>query len=327
MRQPKRTQLIEHLPLQFPFSVHVFSSYYCNFRCNYCVHSLSEQELASADFKRQMMPFEIYRRAIDEIAGFSIKPKALIFAGHGEPLTHPNIADMVAYAKRHGAAERIEIVTNGSLLSESLSDELIGAGIDRLRVSLQGITSDDYERVCGMDIDFTRFLENIKYFYSNKRNTNLFVKVIDTALKTPDGGDEFHKIFDPISDTAVVEHLFPFVEQIDHAKIGGELIYTKHGDKRVSHVDICAMPFYMLVILPNGDVTCCCSIKPPIVFGSVIDSSLKDIWDGGIRRDFLRLLIQSRGANSVCAKCTVPDYGMQDGDYLDEYKEKLLNLL
>jgi radical SAM protein with 4Fe4S-binding SPASM domain len=320
---PPRVPLIEHLPLAAPFSVHIFSSYYCNFSCNYCIHGLNKAQQQKAHFQKQSMSIEIFQKAIDGISGFATRPKAIIFAGHGEPLTNPVLAEMVRYAKEKDVVERVEIVTNGSLLTPVLSAQLIAAGLDRLRVSLQGLNADDYKRVCGIPVDFSALMSNLAYFYKNKGNTDVFVKIIDIAMGNDGSEEQFHELFDSICDTAAIEYLFPFIDQIDHKTLGGALANTKHGDASARRVDICAMPFYMQVVLPNGDVTGCCAIQPPAVFGNVNETPLAKIWNSDAHICFLRAQIAGRKASHVCSGCTVPDYGMQQGDHLDIYKENL----
>ena len=326
MNIPTRTTLIDQLPLAFPMSVHIFPSYYCNFRCNYCVHSLSAEQLREMDFVKRIMPFETYERAVSEFAKQPAPLKALIFAGHGEPLTCPQIADMVKLAKRHNIAGRVEIVTNASLLTREMSDALIDAGLDRMRISLQGCDADAYKRVCGVDVDFNEFVANIEYFYRQKRETDLYVKIIDIALDEQNDEGKFHKIFDNISDTAVVEHLYPFIRLIDHDTLGGDLTLGKDTGQKAMSVNICAMPFYMAVIMPDGDVGGCCAVEAPVIFGNILRESFSDIWNGGTRRKFLRLQIGGRRQNKYCAGCNSPDYGTHDADYLDKYSDKLIDL-
>jgi MoaA/NifB/PqqE/SkfB family radical SAM enzyme len=54
----------------------------------------------------------------------------VFFGGFGEPLLLPNIAEMVAQAK--AVAGKVELITNGILLTEQRSRELIEAGLDTL---------------------------------------------------------------------------------------------------------------------------------------------------------------------------------------------------
>ncbi|WP_294471605.1 radical SAM protein [uncultured Intestinimonas sp.] len=317
----KRLELGEQIPLSGPFSLHIFPAFYCNFRCNYCLYSLSEEALAEKQFHRQMMDFSVYQKAIDDALQFVHKLKALIFAGHGEPLIHPRIADMVAYAEQKNAAERTEIVTNGSLLTPELSDALIAAGLKRLRVSIQGTDAGQYEKTCGVTVDFEKLVENLGYFYHHKRDTEVCIKIIDCALDGEDGEKKFRRIFSPIADITAIEYAIPFVKEIDYSNLNSLSGRCKQGNLR--HSTICAMPFYMLVVYPDGQVCPCCSTDVPCFWGSVQDASLLDIWNSGTRKEFLKQQLDGVQGIPVCGQCSVPAFGLQDGDYLDPYVQQL----
>jgi radical SAM protein with 4Fe4S-binding SPASM domain len=312
-----RVELYKYLPLETPFSLHVFPIHKCNFKCKYCLHSLSDIKLKDMKFKKETMSFNIFQKAIDGLINF-IKPlKSLIIAGHGEPLLHPDITEMVAYAKKSNITERVEIVTNGSLLNKLLSDKLINAGLDRLRVSLQGLDSDAYKTTSGIKIDFNKFVDNLEYFYKNKKITNVYIKIIDMALHEDE--NKFYNIFNSISDFSAIEYTIPFVKEIDVSNYS-DLNRAKQGHK-VKPTRICSMPFYMLVLLPSGDVTGCCAVTPPVIYGSIKDDTLKNIWNNRIRFEFLKTQINNRWDNKVCKDCAVPNYGLQLGDELDPHIE------
>ena len=313
-----RTALHQVLPLASPFSLHVYPSFYCNFRCGYCLHSLDGDALERKGFRRQYMDFSLYQKAVDDAANAGWKLKALIFAGHGEPLLHRRIADMVAYAKDKGIAERTEIVTNASLLTQELSDALIDAGLDRLRVSIQGTTSEAYRKTSGVNLDFERFVEQLRYFYEHKRNTDVYIKIIDVALKGADDQKCFEETFRPVSDMVAIEHAIPFVPEIDLGELSGE---SKQGGDMRS--DVCSMPFYMLVLYPNGDGLPCCSTEVPIAFGNARQDSLAHIWQSKQRTAFLIRQLGGVKNIPVCSSCSVPSFGLQEGDRLDGYQDRL----
>ena len=315
-----RADLHEVLPLASPFSLHVYPSFYCNFRCGYCLHSLDRDELERKGFRRQYMDYSLYQKAVDDVANAGWKLKALLFAGHGEPLLHRRIADMVAYAKEQDVAERTEIVTNASLLTRKLSDALIDAGLDRLRVSIQGTTSEAYRKTSGANLDFAQFVEQLRYFYEHKRNTDVYIKIIDVALNSVGDQKRFEEIFRPVADTVAIEHAIPFVPEIDLGELSGE---SKQGGDM--HSDVCSMPFYMLVLYPNGDVLPCCSTEVPIVFGNAKQDNLAHIWHS--KRHTAFLIRQLGGVKSipVCSSCNVPSFGLQEGDRLDGYQDRLRN--
>jgi len=56
-------------------------------------------------------------------------------------MINKDIPVMVKMAKDAEIAERVEIISNGSLLDKTMSDRLIEAGLDTLRISLQGLNS------------------------------------------------------------------------------------------------------------------------------------------------------------------------------------------
>jgi MoaA/NifB/PqqE/SkfB family radical SAM enzyme len=90
------------------------------------------------------MSGKTFDRIIEGLNSFSPKP-TVFFGGFGEPLFHPKIVNMVARAKALGTT--VELITNGTLLTQEMSRQLIGAGLDMLWVSLDGATPESYADV------------------------------------------------------------------------------------------------------------------------------------------------------------------------------------
>lgn len=318
----ERVELYEQLPLETPFSVHIFPIYICNFKCKYCLHAMSNEELQEKGFRKETMSFETYKKAIDDIKQYDSKLKALIFAGHGEPLLHKDICKMVKYAKDNDVADRIEIVTNASLISKEMADGLIEAGVDRLKISIQGTNSEKYKDVSQYDLNYDEFLSNLKYFYDNKKHTQVYVKIIDIALEGKDDEEKFKAMFGPVADDVNIEYAIPFIKELDDSVYNKEFDKCKQGNIKKSQ--ICSMPFYMQVVAPSGDILPCCSTDVPIVLGNIHKNSIKEIWEGKTENNFLKLMLKDKNLNPTCKACCVPDYGLQAGDYLDDCREELL---
>ena len=321
MSNTKRTQLYKSLPLDTPFALHVFPSFYCNFRCSYCLHSLDAIQLEKKGFERQFMDMQTYEKLMTDVLEFRDNIKALIFAGHGEPLLNKDIPRMVEMAKRSGKFGRTEIVTNGYGLTKGMSDALIDAGLDRLRVSLQGVSSEKYREISGVDVSVDDIEDKLRYFYVKKKETEVYVKIIDIALNGDGDEKKFYERFRAVSDIAAVEYAIPFVDEIDYTGMGDLSGKTKMGGKKKS--EICSMPFYMLVVNPNGDVVPCCATQPPIVFGNISESSLKEVWDGEFRKIILKRHLGGVKKIPICKNCSVPEFGLQEGDYLDGHEKEL----
>jgi MoaA/NifB/PqqE/SkfB family radical SAM enzyme len=70
---------------------------------------------------------------------------ALFFGGYGEPLLHPEILPMIAQGKAVGSS--VELITNGTLLTEEICQRLIELRLDRLWISLDGTTEEEFRSV------------------------------------------------------------------------------------------------------------------------------------------------------------------------------------
>lgn len=234
----KRVELYKALPLDTPFSVQVSPSNHCNFKCKYCLHALPENILAKKNFRREFMDFSLFKKLVDDIACFSRKIKALVLVGYGEPLLHKNIVDMVDYAKRRDIADRVEIVTNGAMLTKEMSDGLINAGLDSLKISIQGVDGDAYRATMGRKFDFDKFIAQLKYFFDHRRHTKINCKIIDVAFRTKDEESEFRRIFNPVCDETTIECETPIIREAENKS---DFSTTRYG-MTIKKVNICPPP-------------------------------------------------------------------------------------
>lgn len=320
----KRSKLHQHIPLAVPYAVQIFPIYACNLRCEYCIHSLPVERRGFIS-ECTSMDLNLYKKAIDDLSHFGQKIKMLRFAAMGEPLLHPQIAEMVQYAKLKNIAESVEIVTNGVLLTSELSLSLIDAGLDRLRISLEGLSSEAYLEHCNRSIDYNLFYKNLEYFYFNKRNTSVYIKIIDYMLHSEDDERNFFQSFSPISDEIAIEHLTPTIDQIDYHAIDDHTDFTlSQNGIALTDAKICPMPFYFMQINPDGAVVPCCSTKYPTIFGNIKEDTVKNIWNGQAFRQFrYQMLSGTHSVCSTCGQCNLYLYGLNPEDYLDPYADVL----
>ncbi|PIU32863.1 MAG: radical SAM protein [Syntrophobacteraceae bacterium CG07_land_8_20_14_0_80_61_8] len=321
----QRRELRQWLPLTTPFALHLFPSHYCNFRCAYCVHGLPADKIRSMGSKKTIMDVNLFEKCITDVLNFPERLQVLIFAGWGEPLTHPNIVEMVELAKRNDVAKRIEIVSNGAMLTNDLSKKLIEAGLDRIRISIQGLDSVRCSDVAGVNVNFESLLDNIRYFHANRKNARIFVKTVDAAVPTDADRQIFHGIFEGICDEIAVEQVIPVIKGIDHSRFGSEFNKRHCGGLAVP-VAVCPFPFYMSVVHPDGSYAPCCSSELPLPLGNVGDTSITEIWNGeALWRFRVTHLKGTRGGATLCRRCPRPQYDIQEGDDLDPYAGELLS--
>ena len=296
----KRTTLAKALPLVTPLVLQIFPIYACNFTCKYCTFSIPRNKRGFISDKI-MMDFDLLKKCVDEMALFPHKIKTLRFVGMGEPLLHPRIADMVKYAVDKKVAEKVEILTNGSLLTPKLADALISTGLSRLVISIQGTSGKKYQEVSHINLDFNQFVQNIKYFYDHKTKTIIHIKIIDIALEGDRDKKRFFKIFGDVCDTIGIEYASPIFPGVEYNKELSGRPLTQFGLK-VSDVLVCPQPFFTLQINPDGKVVPCYSVTYPAILGDCNKQTLQQIWNREPYRQFRRKMLD--GVTNVCELCS-----------------------
>ncbi|GHV47005.1 radical SAM protein [Synergistales bacterium] len=323
-RKMPRVELYEHLPLDMPFTVQFLPSSKCNFRCSYCWQSLTDKQLEDINFRRNKMDLTLYKRAIDAFVAAGWSLRQIIFTGWGEPLTHPDIASMIKYTKERLKGCVVDLITNAVLLSPEISYALVSAGLDRLRVSIQGTSAEKYKEICGTEIDFSVFLRNLQWFYAHQGETKTYITIISAALEDDSDEKKFFDMFSPLGDIVDVRPIIPTESRIDYSKFGKSMDRTFSG-YAYKNVKVCSRPFFEIIVDPDGDVLpCCLPNAKTLSFGSIKEQDIADIWNGDIRKKFLRQLLTDRTVNPICAKCQIPSYGLQPGDFLDDHASELL---
>ncbi|MGB4802102.1 MAG: radical SAM protein, partial [Anaerolineae bacterium] len=139
-----------HRPLTHLARIYVEPTIYCNLDCITCLRNVWDERLG------RMKP-ATFDRILEGIR--AVEPRPLVFfGGIGEPLFHPQLADMVARTKALGAT--VELITNGTLLNDKKARELIEAGLDVIWISIDGATPESYADV-RLGAELPHVLENI----------------------------------------------------------------------------------------------------------------------------------------------------------------------
>jgi MoaA/NifB/PqqE/SkfB family radical SAM enzyme len=150
---PNERGLQLHRPVSHLAKLYIEPSGRCNLDCVTCMRNawLAPNEI---------MGMSTFDRIMEDLSGFT-PPPTVFFGGIGEPLMHPQLVDMIARSKALGS--RVEMITNGTLLTKRISSQLIEAGLDVLWVSLDGATPESYADV-RLGASLPQVLANLKQF-------------------------------------------------------------------------------------------------------------------------------------------------------------------
>lgn len=142
-----------HRPVTHLTKVYVEPTIQCNLDCVTCIRN-------NWDGTTGRMAASTFAQVLAGLRDFDPLP-TVFFGGLGEPLFHRQTIDWVAQAKALGAT--VELITNGTLLNEQRSRQLIDAGLDVLWVSIDGATPESYADV-RLGAELPQVIANVQRF-------------------------------------------------------------------------------------------------------------------------------------------------------------------
>ena len=103
----------------------------CNLNCKMCFrHTWFDEPMCD-------LSLEDFRKIIDSMPG---SVETVFFGGMGEPLFHRDILEMIRIAAQKGVD--VELLTNGTLLTEKMIHGIMDAGLTRLWISIDNLETD-----------------------------------------------------------------------------------------------------------------------------------------------------------------------------------------
>lgn len=111
-----------------PAKIQVEVTTRCNLRCAMCVKSAAGCAIPEGD-----LPLDVFKN----IAPALPTCEALVLSGIGEPLLHPDLPDMAAFARaRMPDTSMLGFQTNGLLVTPDMAHRLSAAGVDTICLSV-----------------------------------------------------------------------------------------------------------------------------------------------------------------------------------------------
>jgi tungsten cofactor oxidoreducase radical SAM maturase len=111
----------------------------CNLHCRTCIRNVWD----APEAQMSMDTFQRLLEGLDDLPHVT----RIVFSGFGEPLTHPNILEMIGAVRKRDIA--VTLGSNGLLLEAKTAQELVKLGVDRLVVSVDGVKPETYASIRG----------------------------------------------------------------------------------------------------------------------------------------------------------------------------------
>ncbi|OSB14047.1 radical SAM/SPASM domain-containing protein [Clostridium botulinum] len=272
----------------------------CNLKCPMCPRTVIVNDKSKNDkFNIGMMDMDTYKKIIDEavrIGVYSIKLNWL-----GEPLVHPQIVDMVKYAKDKGIVD-VMFNTNAALLTRDISKQLIDVGLDKIFFSFDSPIKEKYEQI-RVGANFEDTLNNIRCLISIRDGLGKKSPLTRVSMVLMKENEEEYKQFIELFKDIV--DVVAYVEYREPVGTERELDVTEFA---------CSQLWQRMFIAWDGDVIpCCVDSEKELLMGNIHKNSINQIWNSEIYKKIRENHKNGRWhKHSRCRKCDLP-YKKKDG--------------
>jgi radical SAM protein with 4Fe4S-binding SPASM domain len=232
----------------------------------------------------------------------------------GEPFINPDFLTLIKQAKE----KRIYTATstNAHFINEKTAEEIVHSGLDRLIISIDGLTQKTYEnyRVNG---SLEKVIESTKILVATKKRMNSNTPhLIVQFLAVKQNEHEIKDVFQFASNYGIDEVRIKTAQLYDY-KNGNPLMpeneeysrYKKQADgsyklkyKTGNH---CWRMWSSSVLTWDGKVVPCCFDKDAQhVLGTVEEQDFKTIWKSKRYNMFREAVLNNRNSIDICQNCS-----------------------
>ncbi|CAA0091220.1 Coenzyme PQQ synthesis protein E [Halioglobus japonicus] len=249
----------------------------CNATCHFCPRDATPHQgiMDVETFDKALARAVEYREVVKDVSGLEV---VVSLCGLGEPLINRNTVSFVQKVKAAGF--RCSMSSNGALLTEKKTNELLDAGLDEIYINISDI-EEEYERIYNLPFatsrdNITRFAELAKdrctpvIILVDHRNDREHIKAMQ-AFWRERGLKQFH-------DYSVINRGGAlFVEHMQFEQYS-EMVRARNDLTDGGAQPLCGAPWGFLFIGYDGNYYLCCSDwRKQASLGSVFDYSFLQV--------------------------------------------------
>jgi radical SAM protein with 4Fe4S-binding SPASM domain len=219
------------------------------------------------------MPLEMFTRLIDEIV--QRDDVRVVLGGFGDPLSHPQFAEMVAYCRDAGVFG-LAVRTTAIDLNNRMRQTLLDARVDILNITLDAISPGRYQHVHKRDA-YNQVVQQIEQLcvalHQQQRPVPLIVCEMAKTKDLPLAElEQFYDHWTAKTGSAVI---------IGPSHYGGRREDFRMMSMAPPARRPCERLFHRIMILSDGRVVACDQdFTGAHAVGSISDRSLSSIWKG-----------------------------------------------
>jgi Radical SAM superfamily/Iron-sulfur cluster-binding domain len=263
-----------------PRAIQIETNLACNATCPFCPY-------VHMDRGPKFMEDWIWRKIVDETRGLGMIYRPFLI---NEPLSEKRLSEIIRYIKQDSSAT-VEINTNAGLLNEKRAKEILDAGINVVRCSVDGFSKATAEPA-RPGVSYDAVVRNVHRFVELRDAGGYKVHVEMRMIDMPENKHE---------QTAYVDYWTPVVDEVLIVPLYRWPWEGQEAPVRKPCLKILDEIFFYT----DGTAPLCCwdSAGRGIV-GDVKKESVLDIWNGPVLGAMRALLDRGRrDLISLCSRC------------------------
>jgi radical SAM protein with 4Fe4S-binding SPASM domain len=289
-----------------PMALSIEPTTSCNLRCPECPSGLRS-------FTRNtgMLQNQLFEKIINDTRPYL---SYLTFYFQGEPFLNTHFLSMVKFA--HDRNVFTATSTNAHFLTPQIAEETISSGLDKLIISLDGITQETYVKYrIGGTLD--KVLVGTKNIIDAKKKLNSKTPhVVFQFLVVKHNEHEIEQAKILTEDLGVDEIVFKTAQVYDYEN-GNDLIpdYSKYSryvktatgkyKLKSSLENSCWRMWSSAVITWDGKMVPCCFDKDAQhLLGDVNIKNINEVWKSNDYNNFRNSILKSRSEIEICKNCS-----------------------
>ena len=290
-----------------PMFVSVEPSAVCQLRCPECPVGQGGVSRQNSAVRPPFMSSEVWQRTLDEIKRYA---HTVQFYFQGEPLLNPNLPQMISQAHSEGLYTIVS--TNAQAMTETMAEALVGAGLDRIIVSMDGLTEESYNayRVGG---SLAKTKEALRMLRAAKRRLRATITIELQVLRLRTNEQEWqdfkHQYKSLGADTLTFKTAQLYNYTHGHPLMPSDPRYSRYiatansslYHRRPLHRG-CLRVWSGVVITTEGEVLPCCYDKAhAYAYGNIMNAPLRELFSNEKALAFRRAAL--RETPQICQEC------------------------
>ncbi len=260
-----KLKVIDGIPVFSIIEFNVIGS--CNRNCSFC--PVSNPDVYTKTMKG--LSVELFEKMMKDLVEINYEGK-ILFSAFSEPLLHKKIEELIFIARKYLPNIKLEMVSNGDLLTAKKLKNIIDAGLDTISISMyDGAEQIDHFNKIREEANVSEDSIVLRRRYYENGNYGITISNRSGLVNSNEYRDS--------NEDAIVE--LPLKQ-------------------------VCYYPFYMILVDYNGDVLLCPhDWSKTLKFGNLKNEKLFDVWQNKALNKIRKRLNKCDRNFAACKNCDV----------------------